>query len=390
MGGEGHRHTPPPQEVNGVRYRAARNVTLLGAAINALLALLKVIAGWLGHSQALIADGIHSLSDLASDAMVLFAAKHGAREADESHPYGHGRIETLATVALGGLLLVVAVGLAWDAGNRLFQPERLLKPGLLALGAAVLSVVSKELLYHYTMHVARKLRSPMLKANAWHHRSDAISSVVVIVGVAGTMAGLPYLDAIAAIGVALMVAKIGGELLWNAIRELIDTALEGERVEAIRRVILSVDGVRELHMLRTRKMGGDALVDVHLLVDPKLSVSEGHHISETVRQRVCEEVDEVADVLVHIDPEDDENVKPSLGLPLRGEVMMRLYDRWRDIAPASHIDKVMLHYLGGRLYVEVFLPQEVAGGETPQQLRQRLRERATDLDEIADIAVYYH
>ena len=188
----------------------------------------------------------------------------------------------------------MAAGISYDAVRRLFEPELLLQPGPWALAAAVASILVKEAIYHYTMRSARRLRSRLLRANAWHSRGDAISSFVVLLGVAGTMAGLPYLDAIAAVGVAAMIAKIAWDLSWNSARELIDTALDAEEVAAIRSKILAVNGVRELHRLRTRRSGSDALVDVHLLVDPTLSVSEGHQIGEMVRSRLIGEIEDVA------------------------------------------------------------------------------------------------
>lgn len=262
-----------PLSRQDARYREIRRVTLIGSVIDLVLGVVKIVVGWLAHSQALVADGIHSLSDLATDFMVLYAAKHASKDADEEHPYGHGRIETVATVALGVALVAVAFGLAWDAVGRLFHPDELLEPGGLALAVAAVSVVAKEWIYHYTLRCARRLRSDMLRANAWHSRSDAISSIVVVIGVAGAMFGYPYLDAVAAIVVAVMIAKIGFDLVRSSTMELIDTALEPEQIEAIRKEIFSVPGVRAVHMLRTRKSGGDALVDVHIQVDPRISVS---------------------------------------------------------------------------------------------------------------------
>ncbi len=214
------------------RYKEIRRVTIVGALINALLSAIKLIFGYLAHSQALIADGLHSLSDLASDILLLFAAKHATRNADEEHPYGHGRIETVFGIVQGAILGAFALGIAYDAGQRLFNPERLMTPELVALIIAGVSVLAKELLYRYTIEAARRLRSNMLRGNAWDHRSDAISSIIVVIGVAGTLAGLPYLDALAAIGVALMIIKISGDLIWQSVRELIDTALDAERGRA--------------------------------------------------------------------------------------------------------------------------------------------------------------
>ncbi|MEJ2509901.1 MAG: cation diffusion facilitator family transporter [Gammaproteobacteria bacterium] len=386
-----HYHPPVHKPGERTRYQETRRITLIGALVNVLLAAAKISFGIIGSSQSLSADGVHSLSDLASDGLVIFAAKHGSQDADEDHPYGHARIETAFTVGLGILLVLVAAGILVDAVDRLFQTQRLLHPGVLALVVAAISVLSKELLYRYTLHVAKKVRSNLLRANAWHHRSDAISSIVVIIGVAGSMAGLHYLDAIAAAGVALMIAKIGWDLSWHSLKELVDTGLDPERVEAIRNCILNVDGVRTLHMLRTRRMGQDALVDVHIMVPPKLSVSEGHHIGETVRSRVIREVDEVTDVMVHIDPEDDETSPPSLKLPLRGELMDRLAPAWADIPAAQHIEKVTLHYLDGKIAVDLLLPFSVLDqGSTREQLNQRFAAVADEVEAVASIGLYFH
>lgn len=392
MGEHHHHHHPVTGHVSegDTRYREIRWVTLVGSAIDLTLGVLKIVFGILANSQALIADGVHSLSDLATDFMVLFAAKHGSRDADESHPYGHGRFETLATVALGIALILVAGGIAWDAIERLFNPSELLQPGVWALVIATVSVFSKEWTYHYTMRLAKKLKSSMLRANAWHSRSDAISSIIVVIGVAGTMAGLNYLDSVAAVLVGAMVAKIGWDLAWQSVHELVDTALDPERVEAIRREILSVGGVRELHMLRTRMMGGDALVDVHVLVDPKLSVSEGHYIGEKVRERLISEIEEVSDVMVHVDPEDDEKMKPSLGLPTRSWVLSQLEQHWQELPIAKKIERISLHYLDGKLDIELCLPASAQPANETEEAELRTLYRVADaLEEIRGVVVYF-
>ena len=373
------------------RYRAISHVTIVGAIVDLLLGVAKIIFGITAYSQALIADGIHSLSDLATDGLVLYAAKHGSREADAEHPYGHGRIETLATLGLGIALIATAIGISWDAVRRLFRPELLLSPGVWVLVIAALSIVLKEAIYHYTMHAARRYRSRMLRANAWHSRSDAFSSVIVVVGVAGTMAGLTYLDAIAAVGVALMIAKIGWDLGWQGARELIDTGLDPQRVETIRRTITGVNGVQALHMLRSRRMGSDALVDVHIQVDPTLSVSEGHQISETVRARLIDEIEEVSDVMVHIDPEDDEAAVSTASLPLRDAVRRRLDECFADIEAAKRIDRLTLHYYGGKLRVELLLPLDVLGnGVTVEALSRRFNDAVQNDPQIAGVELRFH
>ncbi len=372
-------------------YPEARRATLVGGVINLLLSILKVVVGTLGQSQALVADGIHSLSDLISDVMVLYAAKHGGMEADEAHPYGHGRIETAITVAVGVLLIAVAIGISLDAINRLFHPEQLTQPGVIVLVAAVISILSKEGLYHYTLRIANRIRSNLLRANAWHHRSDALSSIVVLVGVAGTMAGLGYLDAIAAVGVSLMVAKAGGELAWESIQELIDTGLEEEEINSIQQLIQNIEGVRAMHRLRTRRMGARVLVDVHILVDPRLSVSEGHHIADRVESRLYKEVEHISDVTIHIDPENDEKVTPCRSLPMRSELLKRLEGCWEKIPESRLIEDVTLHYLDGELELELWIPLDrMETKEQAHQLSETLNHCILDDPEIKQVrAVYY-
>lgn len=338
------------------RTQHTNRITLWGVLVNLVLSIIKIIGGIIGQSQALLADGIHSLSDLASDGMVLIAAKHAGEDADEDHPYGHGRYETLATVALGLLLIGVAVGISYDAMLRLEDPSEIHEPALFTLLIAAVSIISKEVLYHATRAVAKKIRSPMLEANAWHHRSDAISSIVVFVGIGGTYFGYPLLDAIAAMLVALMIGKIGLDLSRQSMQELVDTALEPEMVEKIKQSILDIDDVRHLHMLRSRRMGHNALVDVHIQVSPKLSVSEGHHIAEMVETVLINQFEEINDVTVHIDPEDDEAAASCKDLPLRSEILFALKNEWAKHEVLKSITDVTLHYLDGHIHVEAGMP----------------------------------
>ncbi len=389
MGGAHHDHGhfhDSELDPHDARYAQVRRVTVVGALVNFLVAVVKLIAGFLGQSQALIADGFHSVADLASDFLVLFAAKHGSRAADADHPYGHARIETLATLGLGVALILTGLGVGWDAVSRLMHPEDLLVPGVLALAVAFLSVFAKEWVFHYTMRAARRLNSALLRANAWHSRSDAIASVVAAIGIGGTLLGYTYLDAIGALVVAWMIAKIGWDLAWQGGTELIDTGLAEDQVEAIRELILGVAGVDAVHTLRTRRMGGGVLVDVHVLVDPHLSVSEGHYISQAVYDRVVDEVEGVQDVLVHVDPEDDERTSPIRGLPTRAEVLGWLHPRWAEISGAQHISQITLHYLDGRVAVELALPMTcVSGLDEARRLADALADSAAGLDRVVSV-----
>ncbi len=363
------------------RKLLTRNITLWGVLVNVLLAIAKIIGGVAGHSAALLADGIHSLSDLASDGMVLVAARHAGEDADDDHPYGHARFETLATVALGALLILVGVGIAWEAVEKLLSDSVTQIPVSYTLYIAALSIVSKEVLYHLTKRVGKRIRSKMLEANAWHHRTDAISSIVVLIGIAGAMQGIPELDSYAALVVAIMVMKIGGELAWQSLMELVDTALEPELLEQIRQKILSIPEVREMHMLRSRRMGHNALVDVHILVAPNLSVSEGHHISEAVERVLIGNFEEINDVTVHIDPEDDLKKASCEHLPLRSELIGLLQHAWQAEPAFKAIEDIVLHYLDGSVQVEATLPLSVTGGfDDLPRLQQRFGELSTRVD----------
>ena len=339
------------------RYEQIKKVTVIAVVTNVFLAASKILLGFIGQSQALIADGVHSLADLISDLIVLVAAKKSSVKADAEHPYGHGRFETVAEVALGSFLVAVAAGILIDALTRVYEPERLHSPTWFALVAAAFSIFANEGLYQYTIRVAKKLKSKLLTANAWHHRSDAISSIIALVGIAGSMMGFGMLDALAAIGVSLLIAKVGWDITSRSLKELVDTALEPEKVEEIRKVIMTVDGVKAVHSLRTRSQGSNALVDVHILVvNSRISVSEGHQISERVMRQIINDVDEVADVTVHIDPEDDEINAPCGSLPLRNEVEAVLDELFKDNKYYQQHKSTKLDYLDGKIFVELVLP----------------------------------
>lgn len=378
------------QNTPDARYRAISRITWIGAIVNLILSAVKILFGWLGQSQALIADGIHSLSDLLSDGVVLFAARHGSYKADSKHPYGHARIETAATVVMGILLIGIAIGVLWDAMHRLLNPELLLAPGWMALVIALLSIAAKEALYHYTMRVARELRSPLLRANAWHHRTDSISTVIVLIGIGGSLLGVSWLDAVGALGVALMIGHVGGELVWKGMNELVDTGLAEEKLQEISEIIRSVEGVRTFHLLRSRLMGENALLDVHLQVAPRITVSEGHQIAVCVHERLVKQFEEIQDVMVHIDPEDDDGNEQedvlNAGLPPRSQIRRDLDERWQDVAALPEQWRLELHYLNGRVEAEVYLPLTC---ESPAALTDALRERAAGLNYLRRLKIYF-
>lgn len=291
-----------PESVDpALRQRVARRSTMVSVVVNIVLTVAQLAAGIWAHSQALVADAIHSLSDLLSDFLVLLVNRHSHKAADEDHHYGHQRYETAASLVLGLLLSAVAVGMLWGAIDRLTHAEGIPKVQALALYVAVGTLLAKEALFRYMLAGAEKVRSSMLVANAWHARSDAASSLVVALGILGNLLGYPLLDPVAALIVGLMVMRMGLSFAWDALNDLMDRAASQDQIDRIRETLLQTPGVRGVHDLRTRKMGDMILVDAHLDVDGQLSVREGHDIALQARQRVMASLP-VLDVQTHLDP----------------------------------------------------------------------------------------
>lgn len=306
----GHHDHPHPDSLASElrtpeRLAQAQRATWASVVVNLVLTIAQLIVGWLAHSQSLIAHGLHSFSDLLSDFLVLWANHQGAHPADAAHPYGHARIETAATLVLGISLALVGGGILLAAGQQLQHMENVPPVEALALWIALATLAAKEGLFHYLKAVAERLRSKVMLANAWHTRADAASALVVAIGIGGSLLGWRFLDLLAAILVGFMILKLGLEFAWEALRELVDTGLSEEEVDAIRATLASTEGVVDLHDLRTRRMAHRVLVDVHLQVDGNISVREGHEIGEDARRRVLASHPEVLDVLIHLDAEND-------------------------------------------------------------------------------------
>lgn len=283
------------------RASAANRSTWVSVVVNIVLSTAQISTGILSKSQGLIADGIHSLSDLVADFVVLFASHHSKKDADEGHPYGHQRFENAASLALGGLLLAVGVGMLWSAVLKLQSPGSIETVHITALWVVGAALVAKELLFRYMLAVAKRVKSSMLVANAWHARSDAASSLVVGLGIIGNLAGYPILDPIAALIVGFMVAKMGWGFGWDALHDLMDRSANDEEVEAIRRTLMETPGVSDVHDVRTRKMGDMIVVDAHLEVDADITVEAGHDIAVEARQRVLQR-HRVLNLMTHVDP----------------------------------------------------------------------------------------
>ena len=283
------------------RHRVAQRTTWVSVVVNLILTALQVVVGFFAHSQALIADGIHSLSDLVADFVVLLASRHSRKGPDADHHYGHHRYEAAASVVLGLLLLSVGVGMLWSAVGKLSTPEAIPAVKPIALYVALFTLLSKELLFRYMLKAAERVRSSMLVANAWHARSDAASSLVVALGIVGNLMGYPLLDPVAALIVGFMVGKMGWEFAWNALSDLMDRSATQEQIDQIHTLLRETPGIAGVHDLRTRKMGDMIVVDAHLEVDGTLTVREGHDIALAARERVMVALP-VLNVMTHIDP----------------------------------------------------------------------------------------
>jgi len=369
--------TPEPREGSfaaGDRLRALSGVTVLAAVANLVLVVVKGGAGLLGGSSVLVADAVHSLSDLTTDMVALFSLRVAAKPPDEEHPYGHGRYETLGTIIVGVVLLGAAVGIGWEASSRFGQS---VVPAGITLWVAGLSIVVKEALFQITIRAGRRHQSPLVVANAWHQRSDALSSVAALAGIAGARMGFPILDPAAAVVVAALIAKMAVSLLAGAVREVTDTALQREMLHDLGAGIRRLPGVVNLHELRARRMGPRILVDLHVQVDASTTVSDGHQVAERVRQFVFRAHGGVSEVLVHIDPEPDEDLTPGdqLSRP-RQEIeseVRRIAQRVDGVRAVTH---VMAHFLERRvvLQVEIEVDPELRVREAAAVART-LRER---------------
>lgn len=290
------------------REKAIRRTTLIGSGVNLALAALKFFAGIFGASSALVADAAHSLSDLASDIIVLICAKFSAKPEDEDHPYGHGKIETLAAVGVGLLLLLTGLGLLWDGVHSLVkfangEPPPL--PSWLALFAALVSILVKEALYWYTLSVAKSIDSPALKANAWHHRSDSISSIATVVGVGGAILGgsnWSVLDPLAASLISLFIIWTAITLMKPGLEELMEKSLPEEEKKRIERIILDTPGVVGFHRLRARRVGPIRAAEVHIKMNGDLNLREAHETASEIERRLKAELGKDSHIGVHMEP----------------------------------------------------------------------------------------
>lgn len=283
-------------------------VTLTGSVVNLLLVCLKAVAGIAGHSAAMVSDAIHSLSDFITDIVVLVFVRISAQPQDEGHDYGHGKFETMATLLIGLALAAAAIGIVVSGSTKLarwLQGEDLPSPGKLALWAALISIVAKEALYQYTRIKGKNLQSPALEANAWHHRSDALSSVGAAIGIGGAIFlgnRWTVLDPLASIVVGLMLVKVAWDLLGPSFRELTDSSLPKDTEAEMLEIIRGIDGVQDPHNLRTRRVGNRLVAEVHIRLDGRQSLSEAHEKATEVERRIKARFGQQSHIVVHMEP----------------------------------------------------------------------------------------
>ncbi len=342
------------------RQQSAERSTLVSAGVNCLLSAGQIAAGLWSHSQGLVADGLHTLSDLIADGIVFVANRNSHKGPDEDHQYGHARYENAASLGLGLLLVAAGAGMIWAAVDSLRSPQGPAPVHGLALVVALIALAAKEGLFRYMLAVAKRIGSRMLIANAWHARSDAVSSLVAAVGVAGNLMGYHWLDPLAAVVVGLMIGRVGLRFAWEALNDLMDRALPPSEVQDIRASLAATPGVLSVHDLRTRVTGDQALVDAHIEVDPRVSVSEGHAIAVRARASVlaAHTAMAVLDVQIHVDPRERVSTDP-LPLPDRDALQAAL----AQLLPAGTLldaRHCVLHYVDGAVEMDLILPPALA------------------------------
>ncbi|HCQ90097.1 MAG TPA: cation transporter [Clostridium sp.] len=283
-------------------YKKAAKVSIITVIINTVLAIFKVIAGIVGKSSAMIADGIHTFSDIATTVVVIIGLKISNKDADEKHPYGHEKFEPEISKVVSLILAGTGVFLAYNAIQILLSGN-LDTPKPIALYAALTSIVVKEGMYWYTIITARKVKSIAMEADAWHHRSDAISSVGTLIGIAGARMGFKFLDPVAGIIVSLILIKVGVEFYLKATDQLVDQSADDEVIEQIKEVATSIEGVKEIHDLKTKKFGNKIYVDIEIQVDKRITVEEGHHIASLVHDSIEDTIEDVKHCMIHVEPD---------------------------------------------------------------------------------------
>lgn len=280
-----------------------RNITLLGLLANILLSGVKFALGIMGNSQAVVADALHSFSDTSSDLVILFGVKYWTAPADDCHPFGHQKIESFVTITIGLILMGVALGIGYNAILSLMTPSKASLNWVVIIGP-ILSFIVKEIMFRLTYRVGIETNSSAVRANAWHHRTDALSSIPVLVAVVATLINpkLAFLDQVGAIIVSVFIIKVGMDILFSSVNELLDAGMPQHELLAIENTIMTIPDVKGAHRIRSRKIAGSFYLDLHLEVEGSMTVTAGHNISETVKEILLEKNSRIIDVMVHLEP----------------------------------------------------------------------------------------
>ena len=285
------------------RTETAMHISRVSILANAFLSVFKLIAGILGRSGAMISDAVHSFSDVFSTIIVMIGMYFSGREADETHPYGHDRFESVASVVLSAILIITAYGIGRTGVQAIMNgAQNTPVPGMIALVAAIVSILVKEAMFHYTKAGAKKIKSDALMADAWHHRSDSLSSIGSLIGIGGAMLGYKILDPIASLVICLFILKAAYEILISAVDKMVDKAVDEETMEQIRSIILEEPGVLAIDDIKTRKFGSGFYVDIEIAADGSQTLTEAHDIAEAVHDRLEEEMSDIMHVMVHVNP----------------------------------------------------------------------------------------
>lgn len=353
-------------------FQVIKKTSLISAFVNFLLAAFKVFIGSIGHSQALIADGIHSLSDLLTDGLVMLTAKLGQERPDDRHPYGHRRIETLGTILIAIIIIGIGIGLAVDSIEKWHDHHATLLPSPWVLIIAAVSIVANEGLFRYLIHHSKKIRSALLESNAWHNRSDMLVSAIVLIGAALQYTGLHYIDLFASILIAAMIFRMGANMISKCVKELIDTAADQTTQNTIKTIIEAVPGVVGIHHLRTRLHSGDILLDAHLQVDDTITVSEGHLIGDLVMKALYSSIENMVDITIHIDAEDDDEISPeeTLKLPTRETILTHMHEHIDELPHLDNLAGMQLHYINSVCRIELIFPATLSIQDPSELLAQ--------------------
>ncbi len=349
----------------------------IAALINLILGLSKIAIGHFYDSHALVIDGIHSFSDLLTDVAIFWISSIAHKKPDQNHPYGHEKFETLGTVALGSILLVTAGALVYETVEKLlFLKAQQTIPQIQTLYMAFVSILLNEFLFRYTIYKSKKIDSQLLAANAWHHRTDAISSIIVLISVFISRYSYPWLDDLAALIIAIMIARVGQKYLLQAIQELSDRGLDKTYLDKLDHALNEIDEIKSYHNLRTRKMGERVLVDINIEVSPTISVTEGHEISTLAANKLNQILENKADVTVHIDTENDMEDEFShnyeQNLPLRSDIITILTELDQELLNSDLIKDIRLHYFQNKIDIEFLLDQKM---EQSNQAFSKLKEK---------------